>query len=194
MKSIFQKLRNHIITGFLFLMPILVCLAVVGKFWNDLLKYGARLSKLIGLHTLLGPSGDAVLAIILLLLICSGAGFLIQIAFLKGLRDRIDEKLGQIIPGYNQVKSQTQKQVGIGKEEERVYAACLVRVQDLWQPGYIIEDNQDGTATVFVPQAPTHVSGQVYVVQQDQLRRLQIDSKTLNSQLQQLGKGIAGKQ
>ena len=194
MKPIFHRLWNHVITGFLFLMPILVCLAIIGRFWKDLLKYGAMLSKLIRLHTILGPSGDAVLAIILFLLLCAGAGFLIRIAFLRRLRDRIDEKLGQIIPGYSQVKSQTQKQIGIGKEEERNYPACLVRVQDLWQPGYIVEENQDGTATVFIPQAPTHVSGQVYVVQENQLRRLQIDSKALNSKLRQLGKGITGKQ
>jgi len=65
-------------------------------------------------------------------------------------------------------------------------------VQDLWQAGYIIEDNQDGTHTVFVPQAPTYANGQVYVVQKDQLKRLQIDSKTLNNKLKQLGKGIKG--
>ena len=193
MESIFQKLRNHIITGFIFVMPILICLIVIGKFWNDLLKYGGKLSKLMGLDTVLGPSGDAFLAIILFLLICTGAGFLIRISFLKRFSDKIDEKLGQIIPGYNQIKSQTEKQIGIEKKEDRVYPACLVRVQDLWQPGYIIEDNQDGTHTVFVPQAPSYASGQVYVVQKDQLRRLQIDSKTLNGKLQQLGKGIIGK-
>ncbi len=194
MKSIFQKLWNHVLTGFLFVMPILVCLAVISKFWNDLLKYGAKLSRLIRLHTILGPSGDAVLAVVLFLVICSGAGFLIRVAFLRRLRDRVDEKLGQMIPGYNQVKSQTQKQIGLGKEEGPLYPACLIRIHDLWQPGYIVEDSQEGTTTVFVPQAPTHVSGQVYVVQEDQLRRLQIDSKALDAKLKQLGKGITGRQ
>jgi hypothetical protein len=100
--------------------------------------------------------------------------------------------VGQIIPGYKQIKSQTNKQLGIGKKEDPVYPACLVKVQDLWQPGYIIEDNQDGANTVFVPQAPTYANGQVYVVLKDQLKRLQIDSKTLNNILKQLGKGIKG--
>jgi uncharacterized membrane protein len=190
MESIFQKLRNHIITGFIFVMPILICLIVIGKFWNDLLKYGSKVNKFIGFHSLLGSSGDAVLALILFLVICTGAGFLIRISFLKRFSGKIDEKLGQIIPGYTQIKSQTQKQIGIEKKEDRVYPACLVKVHDLWQPGYIVEDNQDGTNTVFVPQAPTHASGQVYVVQTDQLRRLDMDSKSLNNKLQQLGKGI----
>ncbi len=194
MRSLFRKLRNHIVTGFLFVMPILICLAVLGKFWNDLLKYGERLSKLLHLHTLLGPAGDAVLAIILFLLICTGAGFFIRITYLKRLRDSIDEKLGQIIPGYNQLKSQTQKQIGVEKKADHIYPACLVSVQEVWQPGYVIEDNEDGTNTVFVPQAPSHAGGQVYIVPEVRLRRLQIDSKTLNSRLQQFGKGIGGRQ
>jgi uncharacterized membrane protein len=173
-------------------MPVLVIMAVIGKFWNDLLKMGAKVSKIIPLQTVIGPSADAVLAFILFLLICIIAGFLIRISFLKKFSEKIDEKVGQIIPGYNQVKSQTHKQLGIGKKEDPVYTACLIKVQDLWQPGYIIEDNQDGTHTVFVPQAPTYANGQVYVVQKDQLKRLQIDSKTLNNKLKQLGKGIKG--
>jgi uncharacterized membrane protein len=135
---------------------------------------------------------DALLAIIVFLLVCIIAGFLIRISFLKNVSDKIDGTVGQIIPGYNQIKSQTNKQLGIEKKEDPVYPACLVKVQDLWQPGYIIEDNQDGTNTVFVPQAPTYANGQVYVVQKDQLKRLQIDSKTLNNILKQLGKGIKG--
>ncbi len=39
MKSIFHRLWNHVLAGFLFVMPILVCLAVIGRFWNDLLKF-----------------------------------------------------------------------------------------------------------------------------------------------------------
>jgi len=190
MKSIFLKLRKHIITGFIFVMPVLVILAVIGKFWGDLLKMGAKASKFIHLNTVFGPSADALLAIIVFLLVCIIAGFLIRISFLKNVSDKIDGTVGQIIPGYNQMKSQTNKQLGIEKKEDPVYPACLVKVQDLWQPGYIIEDNQDGTNTVFVPQAPTYANGQVYVVQKEQLKRLQIDSKTLNNILKQLGRGL----
>ncbi len=192
MKSIFLKLRNHIITGFIFVMPVLVILAVIGKFWNDLLKMGAKVSKFIDLQTVIGPSADAVVAFVLFLLICIIAGFLIRISFLKDFSNKIDGKLGEIIPGYSQIKSQSQKQLGIEKKEDPVYTACLVKVQDLWQPGYIIEENQDGTNTVFVPQAPTYSNGQVYVVQKEQLKRLQLDSKALNEVLKHLGKGIKG--
>ena len=59
MKSTYKYVRNHIITGFIFLMPVLISIVVVGKFWNKLLIAGNKVSKLIHVDTLLGSSGDA---------------------------------------------------------------------------------------------------------------------------------------
>ena len=58
------------------------------------------------------------------------------------------------------------------------------------QPGYVIEEHPDGTHTVFVPRAPAVGSGQVYVADPSQLKRLAIDSAALNTCLKQLGKGM----
>jgi hypothetical protein len=63
-------------------------------------------------------------------------------------------------------------------------------VQELSQPGYIIEQNRDGTETVFVPQAPGFVTGQVYVVDPSRVQKLEINSAALNARLKELGKGI----
>src|SRR5262245_51433281 len=73
-----------------------------------------------------------------------------------------------------------------------LFDACLVKVQELWQPGYIIEPNVDGTLTVFVPQAPIVALGQVYIVEPGRVRKLDIDSAALNARLKVLGKGVLG--
>jgi hypothetical protein len=56
------RLRNHVITGFIFMMPVLIVLAVM-RFWSHLLALGGRSSKLLHVHTVMGPSGDAVMGI-----------------------------------------------------------------------------------------------------------------------------------
>ena len=57
-----------------------------------------------------------------------------------------------MVPGYAQLRSETRKKVGAEKEQGPPrYEACLVRVHELWEPGYIVELNPDGTETVFVP-------------------------------------------
>ena len=182
------RLRNHIVTGFIFIMPVLLIIAVLGKFSKQLLKIGGKCSKLLGVDTVLGPAGDAIAAVLVFLVICILAGFLIRISFLRKLSEQIDEQLNHLIPGYSKLRTEATKK--IGKSEQPRFDACLVRVQELWQPGYIVEVNSDGTQTVYVPQAPALTSGQVYVVEAGRIRKLDVDSAALNAYLKQLGKGI----
>ena len=32
----YGRVRNHIVTGFLFIMPVLICVAVLSRFWKHL--------------------------------------------------------------------------------------------------------------------------------------------------------------
>ena len=190
MRAILSGLRNRIVTGFIFIMPVLITIAVLAKFWGKLLKVGGTISTLLRVDTVFGPSGDAVIAVLFFLFVCFVAGFLIRVSFLKRASERIDRSLNDLIPGYSQLRSQTTKKVRPEEDEEPLFEACLVKVQELLQPAYIIEQNPDGTQTVFVPQAPTFTTGQVYVVDPVRIRKLDIDSAALNARLKSLGKGI----
>ena len=191
MRKTYERVRNHIVTGFIFIMPVLICLVVLSRFWKHLLRVGGLLSRGLRIDTALGPSGDAVLAVIFFLAVCGLAGFLVRLSFLRRLSDRVDARLGRTVPGYAQLRSETKKKVGAEKEPEPPrFEACLVQIHELWEPGYIIEENPDGTDTVFVPQAPAGTYGQVYVVHPSQLQKLGIDSVELKAHLKDFGKGI----
>ena len=190
MQASFARLRNHVVTGFIFIMPVLITIAVIERFWSHLLAVGTKFSKLLRVHTVFGPSGDAVMAIVFFLLVCIAAGYLVRISFLKRISERIDERLSGLIPGYGQVRSETKRKVGVDAKRETVFPACLVKMHDIWQPGYVIEEHPDGTQTVFVPRVPAIGSGQVYVADPSQLKKLAIDSAALNTHLKQLGKGM----
>ena len=121
---------------------------------------------------------------------CLVAGFLTRISFLRRVSEKIDEKLNQLIPGYSRVRTEATEKVGLGKGGEPRHETCLVRTGELWQPGYVVESNVDGTYTVFVPQAPLTAVGEVYVAGPDRVRKLGLDSAALNARLKQLGKGV----
>lgn len=192
MRAMLARVRNHLVTGFLFIMPVLITFVVLARFWDKLLKVGRACSRFLRVDTVLGPSGDAVMAVLVFLFICALAGFLIRVSFLRRVSERIDRRLNDWIPGYSQIRAEAKRKVGAEEEKEKapVHDACLVRVQDLWQPGYIVERNVDGTRTVFVPLAPAGTSGQVYVVSPEQVRDLGRDSAALQAQLARLGKGL----
>jgi uncharacterized membrane protein len=189
MKRTYKIIRNHIITGFIFLMPVLITIAVIGKFWNALLKVGNKVSKLIHIHTLLGPNGDAIIALILFLLLCIIAGFIVKMTIFKRMSDWLDNKLAGFIPGYNDLRKQTEIKIGKGPEEE-VFETCLVQTLGHWKPGYLIDIADNGDATVFIPAAPTFNTGQVLVTSAGSYRKLKIDSKVLNAGLKKLGRGL----
>jgi uncharacterized membrane protein len=190
MRAFFSRLRKLIVTGFIFIMPVLISLAVLARFWKHILKVGSLLSRLLRIDTVFGPSGDAVVAVLFFLCVCLLAGLLIRVSFLRRASERMDHKLNDWIPGYGQLRSETTKKLGVEKTEEPLFDACLVKMQELWEPGYIIEQNPDGTDTVFVPQAPAFTNGQVYVVDPSRIRKLNITSAALNAHLNKLGKGI----
>lgn len=189
MKRIYRISRNHIITGFIFLMPVLITLAVISKFWNGLLKLGNKLSKIIRVDTLLGPNGDAIMAFILFLLLCVIAGFLVKMTAFKKLSDALDQQLASFIPGYTDLKKQTETKVGKGPKKE-VFDTCLVQTEGNWKPAYLVERDENGDAVVFIPTAPAFNSGQVMVAPEGTYKKLKIDSNVLNSYLQKLGRGL----
>lgn len=190
MRRSYKIIRNHIITGFIFLMPVLIAIAVIGKFWNKLLALGHKVSKFIRVDTLLGSSGDAIVAVILLILFCIIAGFLVKLTVFKKLSDWLDEKLADFIPGYNDLRTKTEIKIGVGPKEQ-VFETCLVHTQEHWKPAYLIEVADTGDATVFIPAAPTFKTGQVAIVPAGCYKKMKIDSKILNGYLTKLGKGIS---
>lgn len=191
--NVFARLRNRIVSGFIFIMPVLITLLILGQFWKQLLKIGGRLCKMLRIDTVLGAGGDAVAAVVFFIAVCLVAGFLTRISFLRKISEQIDEKLNQLIPGYSQVRTEATKKIGIAKTEEPPrYDTCLVKVGESWQPGYLVETNADGTHTVFVPQAPLAAVGQVYVVEPGRVRKLDLDSAALDARLKALGRGVLG--
>src|SRR3954451_4016722 len=188
-KRTYKIVRNHVITGFIFLMPVLISIAVLGKFWNRMLAMGNKVSKLIRVDTLFGPSGDAVIALILFGILCVVAGFLVKLTVFKNMSDWLDAKLAGFIPGYNDLRKETEIKIGAGKEE--VFDTCLVHTEDHWKPAYLIDIIDSGDATVFIPVAPTFTTGQVVVAPAGSYRKLKINSKTLNTYLLKLGKGLS---
>ena len=77
MRKTYERVRNHIVTGFIFIMPVLICLVVLSRFWKHLLRVGGLLSRGLRIDTVLGASGDAILACIFFLFVCAAAGFLV---------------------------------------------------------------------------------------------------------------------
>jgi uncharacterized membrane protein len=191
MRSVWHSFRNHIITGFIFLMPLLVIIAVIGKFWNQALTIGGKLSKLLLLDTVLGKAGDAIMAILLFVILCAVAGILVRISLFKRLSESVDNQLAKYIPQYREVRRSALSKVGRAETAAPpVYSTCLVMENGLGRPAYIIDELEDGGAVVYVPEPPTLTQGQVYTLPAGAWQRLPYTSIELDARLRKLGKDL----
>lgn len=171
-------------------MPGLLVIVVIGKFWDKLLALGNKLSRLFNLDTVLGATGDAIIAILLLLFLCIIAGYLVKISVLRSFSDWIDLRVGMFIPGYTDLKSKTQQKVTKHKIVKHSYESCFVKLGEYWRPAYLIEIAANGNATIFIPQAPVYTSGDVVIVPPGGYKKLDFDSIAMNTFLKNFGKGL----
>ena len=67
----------------------------------------------------------------------------------------------------------------------------LVGSDEAWQLGYLIEELHDGWVAVFMPSAPTPMSGNVAYVSRDRIRILDLPMSDAIRIVKQLGTGSA---
>ena len=93
------------------------------------------------------------------------------------------------LPQYRLVKSMAE---GLAQVEstEGVNPA-LVSVEGGWHIGYLLEPLEDGWVTVFLPQAPTPMSGNVMYLPADRVRPLDITMIQAMAIVKRMGVGSA---
>ena len=93
------------------------------------------------------------------------------------------------LPQYQLVKSMAE---GLARVEsaEGVQPA-LVSIEDGWQIAYLLEPLENGWVTVFLPQAPTPMSGNVMYLPADRVRPLNITMVQAMTIVKHIGVGSA---
>jgi uncharacterized membrane protein len=90
----------------------------------------------------------------------------------RAARERIEKSLFERIPGYALFRSLTQQLAG--SREEQVWKPALAEIEEALVPAFIIEEFDDGRFTVFVPSAPTPLSGSIYILTPERVHPVDI--------------------
>src|SRR5262249_32918246 len=105
---------------------------------------------------------ERILSLLFVLLVCFLIGVAVRTPAGRALRERLEKSLFERIPGYAIFRSLTQQLAG--NREEQVWKPALAEIEEALVPAFIIEEFDDGRFTVFVPSAPTPVSGSIYIL------------------------------
>jgi uncharacterized membrane protein len=184
MKRLANFARTTLVGGVLFLVPIIVLIAIVGKALELVHKLTDPLAERFPVaagHT------PILLASGLLILVCFVMGLLALTRPARVGVAWLERVFLSKIPGYVLLKGAGESALGF--EKAAPYPLLLARIEDSWQFGFLIERLEGGNLAVYVPGAPNPLSGSVYFMSPERVRETDIPVATALKCLRQLGAG-----
>ena len=190
MRQAIAPLKSTLIGGVLFLIPLVIVVAVLGKAVElayHALKPAAQWAITFDDPTALALAGAA--AVVLVVLLCFIAGLLARWAFAKRIGQWIEDRLNDVYPRYAVLKSMAH---GYGVAETgHALKPVLARYNDHDRIAFEVERGTDGRVTLFLPGSPDPWAGAIIHMDAERVEPLETDFDTVMKSLQWLGRGTA---
>jgi uncharacterized membrane protein len=180
-------IKTTIIGGVVFLLPIAIFVAVIGKGLEVTGAIARPLAAALPVDMIGGIAIARALAIALLLLICFLAGLLARAAIARRLVDGLEANVLSRLPAYALMKAKTQSM--LSPEDVEGMSPVVVRFDDSWQVALEIERIEGGKVAVFLPGAPDAWSGSICVMDEERVTPLDLTVPFVARMAKRLGKG-----
>ena len=183
MKKTGYSLKINFLYGLMVVIPLGVLVLLIAKV--------VEILQLVALSLKLESTVNAVFAIVialvLLLLICFGIGTMVRTRIGTWSFEKLEQAILRRVPGYEFVRNILK---GFAKEKD-AYPAVMVRLHGPGSAvfGLVMEENQNGVLTVFLPSAPALTVGSLHVVERDRVTFLEASTLDLVNSISQWGIG-----
>jgi uncharacterized membrane protein len=178
-------IKKNITYGLIVLIPIAIIVLLLAKVVEVLKTIGEPL----GLQSLMATALAIAVAIVLLLALCFVVGAVIRSRHVGLSFEQIEESFLSKVPGYD-VFGNVLKGFAA---EEMSFPPALVNLHrpDSAVFALIMDENADGTLTIFVPVAPALTVGTVHVVNPSLVTRLEQSLSDVTGCVSQWGIGTS---
>ncbi|WP_286967560.1 MULTISPECIES: hypothetical protein [unclassified Flavobacterium] len=193
MKRFLLQVERNCISGALVLLPLLVFFILLEKVWKFFQNYGEKFAHFLRLDLVLGKYATDIAGGIILLALIYFSGFLMRLSLLKRFTKWVDEKLMIFLPGYEKNKKEAEEKLLKRNKEPKPITdlPILFKNGDFWQPAHLIEEDKNGSAVIFVPNAPAKDQGQILIVKSTDFKKLTDTTlSSLDESIKSFGKGI----
>lgn len=187
MRRLLHLLRTTILGGALFLAPVVILVIILGKAFQLTRAATEPVARWLPFESLIGLEAPRILAGLVLAGVCFGAGLLARTHQAKRLVGWLETALLSNLPGYSFMKTVGEEIAG--NAPAAGHESVLVRFDDAWQLGFLVEHLDTGHVVVFVPGAPRPWDGDVFIVEESRVTLLSASSSVAVRCLQHLGKG-----
>ena len=188
MKSLSAFLKATVVGGAIYMVPIVVILAVLGKVHSVASKLIAPLTAQLEAQEIGGIHLARLLAIVAVVLVCFAAGLFARTDIARRFVGWLEHAILSNLPGYS-VVSALGTDVGSAGEGQSGMKVVLARIEDAWQLALLVERVDETHAAVFVPGAPDPKSGSVYLLTDDRFKPVDVPVRHAMKCIKGLGVG-----
>ena len=187
--SLREFFKATIAGGLLFLLPMVLILTVLRHAIQRVGKLTKPIADLLPFEAVLGVRRETFLAVVLLIFISLVAGLFAKTKMGRRFIHWCENSFLSGLPQYQLMKSMGE---GLARvESAETVQPALVSIEDGWQIAYLLEPLENGWVTVFLPQAPTPMSGNVMYLPADRGRPLGITMVQAMAIVKHIGVGSA---
>ncbi|MBI2825380.1 MAG: DUF502 domain-containing protein [Planctomycetia bacterium] len=173
MKGIGRFVKATLVGGVLFVVPLVVALLLVREAVRLVAQVLQPIAKLFPTDKFAGVLVVDLLALAVLVAVCFLAGLVVATRPGRAVSGRLEHLILKRVPGFTLIKGIARAVVGLESDDAEL-AVAMIRFDDAWVLGYLIERNAGGLVTVFVPSAPTPAVGSIYFMEASRVQLLNI--------------------
>ena len=179
-------IKTMIIGGLVFMVPLVIVAAVLGKALEIMKLVAMPMGKWIPVDSIVGVGLGNILALLVLALICFVAGFIARSKRAAKVYRSLDSIL-LAIPGYAFVKGFTDS-IPSSQETDKPLVPVFVRFDDHERIGFEVERLEQGKVVVYLPNAPSPWSGSVAYFSADKVKRLELTMAQAINNVRRIGR------
>jgi uncharacterized membrane protein len=188
----FEFVKTTVLGGLLFLLPVVVLVLLLEKALAIARGVVAPVAAQFPQMPVLGVTSVTAAAIVLLLLLSFLAGLLARTQLGKRLGNWIEHAFLSKMPGYVLLRGVLADVTAGFKalDKSQTQHSVLVELDEAWQLGFVVDKLPvSGRVAVFVPGAPSPLSGSVLYVLPEKVRATGLSVTETTSLLARLGRG-----
>ncbi|KIC96266.1 hypothetical protein [Flavihumibacter solisilvae] len=191
MKRLFKELKDTILAGVVFLLPLLILIVLLGKAYQLLTGVSTKLASLFGVKTLLGLPGHTIASSVLILIMLLVCGYLVRLTLFRRMYNWLDRKLAEHLPPYKVYRELAMSKLNVQEEMLPYKSAASIVNDGTAQPCFIMDELADGSYVVFIPTAGNVKEGNVAILPANRIQLFPgIDIKLYRNALANQGQGI----
>jgi len=182
-----QFCKATLLGGIVFIAPLVILVTVLREAVRHASIALQPVAELVPEQRVAGVMWIDLAAVLAIVLLCFLTGLLIATRLGRALSDQLERIVLRQVPGFMFVKTIVHGVAGL--DANKKLASALIRFDDNWMLGFVIEQHADALVTVYVPSAPTPAVGSIYFMTPDRVVPLDMPVMPTVSCVMRLGVG-----